>query len=180
MRHHTRRGMSLLEVVIAIAMLAAMSTIILGSITFMQRGARRDDRRLEAAEVAHRLITQTLVNKDELPDSSLPIQHGANLYYFRSIENVIVIEDEEGGPANVSTIRGEQADISQQIRNQLHQIVIHVFPADERGNYLSAEPLVSVSRVYNIMKGDDSVVIQRILEYVGQEQEKGRSTGRQR
>ena len=176
----TRRGMTLLEVVISIVMLASLGSIILGSITFMERAARREHRRLEATEVAHRLITQALVNQDQLPDESLPIEHGVNLYYFKLIPHVIVIEDEGGdGPTATRTIRGDSADLSQQIRNQLHQVVVHVYPADQHGNYLTTEPTVTLSRVYNIMKGDEDVVFKRIVGIINQEQQRGRSTGRE-
>ena len=175
MNRFTRRGMSLLEVVVAIAMLGALGTVVLSSIMFMEKSARRADRKLEAIEVAHRIVTQALVHADELPDDSLPIQHGANLYYFRLQENIIVLEAEgDEGPIESESIRQRDAGIAEQIKNQLHQIVVSVPPADPQGNLTSAQPLVTVSRVYNIMKGDEDEVISRILGMVTQEQSRGR------
>ncbi len=170
--------MSLLEVVIAIAMLGTLGAVLLSAIMFMEKSARRSDRRLEAIEVAHRIVTQALVNRQELPDDKLPIQHGDNLYYFRLQHNIIVLEaEDEQGPIESESIRQRDAGIAQQIKNKLHQIVVQVLPADPQGNLTSAQPLVTVSRVYDIMKGDEKEVIQRIFDIVEQEQQRGRSRG---
>ncbi|MEQ8850851.1 MAG: type II secretion system protein [Phycisphaerales bacterium] len=164
-----RRGLTLLEVVLSILMLAIISASVLSAISYMQSKTVMEKHRLNAVEVAHRVIAQQLDNPDLVPDESLPIQQGDSLYYYRMVPQVIMQGDEDAGSADVlEGVRRADVSASDQLRHRLHQLVVHVYASDEEGRIDQSEPLATVVRVYNLLKGDQEVVIDRIVDIVNQ------------
>ena len=170
--------MTLLEVVVSIVMLAGVTATVLAAISHMEGVARKHKHELNAVEVAHRIIAQKLDKSDLLPPENLPIQQGDSLYYYKLFDEVIVIGETESGNAEFDSIRSDDADVNEQIKNRLHQVIVHVFPADEMGRQTSVEPIVTVVRFYDILKGDDDEVLKRILDIIDQGSGRGRSNNR--
>src|SRR3954449_2886793 len=80
MRHHPtmRRGMTFLEIVVATAMMGVVSAAIFGVFGFITGEQWREQRRLDATEVANRLILQYLDNPTGLPDPHKTLDYGGS------------------------------------------------------------------------------------------------------
>src|SRR5690606_193583 len=63
-RRGVRDGLTLLEVVVATAMLATLGVAVMGAISFMQYYNQQSRYRLDGMEVAHRLVTQYIDDRD--------------------------------------------------------------------------------------------------------------------
>lgn len=94
-----RRGMSFLEVVVALAilsMIAATSMSAISSITGQARAARQ---RMAAMELANRLVLQYMDDPTRMPRAELPIEYAQERYRWRlhegSVSMVPVIAPEE-------------------------------------------------------------------------------------
>lgn len=74
--HGTRGGMTLLELVLAVALLGVVAASVAGLFGFVTSTQLRERQRLAAAEVAHRLVLSYLDDPTALPDPSLPVEYG--------------------------------------------------------------------------------------------------------
>ena len=73
---HDAAGLTFLEVVISLAILAATVATMVSGYGAMERMALRDQDRLNAAEVAHQLILNYLYDPNSLPPDSQPLEQG--------------------------------------------------------------------------------------------------------
>lgn len=75
--------MTLLEVVLAVVLLALIASAALSTVTLCITLSLDDQKTLAAHEVAHKLILQYLDNKKAMPSPALPIEYGAGRFTFR-------------------------------------------------------------------------------------------------
>lgn len=85
----TRRGLTLIETVLAAAMLAMVAAGVFGAISSMVASQDRQQQRLGAAEVCNRLILQYLDDKEGMPDPNLPVAYADRRYRWTSKEEAI-------------------------------------------------------------------------------------------
>jgi prepilin-type N-terminal cleavage/methylation domain-containing protein len=71
-----RRGLTLLEVVFAVALLAVVAATATSVLGFVAAAQLRERQRLAATEVAHRLVLNYLDDPTEMPDPSRPVEYG--------------------------------------------------------------------------------------------------------
>lgn len=74
-----RRGMTLLETVLAVAMMAMVSAAMFQIFDTVTRASIRQERRLAASELANRLILIYLDDPDAMPPKAQPLAYGDDL-----------------------------------------------------------------------------------------------------
>lgn len=165
----SRRGLTFIEVVVATGILAGLATMIVGTLSFMENATLRQKHRLNATEVAHRVICQFLDDPDKLPDKNLPIQQGEHLYRFILRDEILVTEDSgteglrQGQGRNVT-----QMDPQEQLRSMLGRVTVQVY-LDEPDNPIATDaPMAELVRVYGTLSlADEDAIMKRLLELVG-------------
>lgn len=160
-------GLTLLEVVVATAMLATLASAVLGAMTFMESYHARTRHRLDAMEVGHRLVTQYIDNQDLMPPQNLPIQQGDRLYRWTLREEILVREENDTGLRK--RIGKNAADVSamDQIPEMLNRLTVMVYLDDAEDPRAAVEPAAQLVRIYSpIFSGDQEEVLKRIIKLV--------------
>ena len=79
-RRWSRRGISLIEVIMASVLLAVIASAVVGGITTVIAADSRNQQKLESLELANRLLLQFLDDKDALPKQETHITQGRGVY----------------------------------------------------------------------------------------------------
>ncbi len=175
--HH--RGLTFLEVVVSLALLATLASSILGAISFMETAGARARFRLDATEVAHRLITQYIDNQALMPPDNLPIQQGDHLYRWTLREEILAREEGPGSLARRSGRIASQMTAMEQIPEMLNRLTLEVYLDDPDDPLSHARPIARLNRIYSpITTGDPDEVRARILKLVGQANEESAQSTR--
>lgn len=177
------RGLTLLEVVAATALLSGLASIVVGAVSFMESSSARQRHRLQAMEVAHRIVAQYIDNPKLLPDESLPIQHGESYYKYTIQEDVLVQEQEAGSKIRRATAqRKANLSIEQALPQMLNRIIIHVYVDDPENPALdTSRPAAELVRIFDPIQGrPEDVVLEDLLKLVerAQREEAQRGGGR--
>lgn len=93
----SRRGSTLLEVLLASVILGLVAVSITSAITFVARTDLMQQRRLGAYELANRLLLQYLDDRKQLPSQAVPYDDGRFLYRWELVEESLKYEQLEGG-----------------------------------------------------------------------------------
>lgn len=173
----------MLEVVVATAMLATLASAVLGAMSFMESYNAHSSRRLNAMEVAHRLVTQYIDNQELMPPNHLPIQQGDRLYRWTLREEILVRDEAQAGlRKHVGKVASNMRAMDQ-IPEMLNRLTVTVYIQDPEDPLASARPLAELVRIYSpIFSGDPDEALKRILRLVEQvqleqEEEAGRRPG---
>lgn len=169
-----RRGLTLLEVVAATALLAGLASIVLGAIGYMETSAARERHRLQAMEVAHRIVAQYIDNPKLLPDESLPIQQGESYYRYAIQEDVLVQEQGAEGAIRKRTAKRKQdLSVEEALPQMLNRITIRVFLDDPSSPVLDASrPAAELVRIFDPIQGrPEDVVLEELLQMVQRAQQ---------
>lgn len=169
------RGLTFVEVVAALLMLALVAVTVLGGLSFLDSAAARDRYRLAATEVAHRVILQYMDNPAALPDPRLPYEfdepYPATRYRWILREEFLAAEGDERGPgarrrrAKVT----EGASMDELFKSHLYQVTVEVYLFDDAQALVSlSEPLAKLSRIYNYIndRSDPERTKDRLLKLV--------------
>lgn len=145
------RGMTFIEVIAAIALLALVSTLVLSGLSFIESASARDRYRLAATEVAHRVILQYM-DDPTLLEPRKPYQYGDTNY--RWILRAEILADESNDKsASISRRTAKVTDsvsIDESFKNPIHQVTISVYLWDDDEALVSNdEPLGRLTRIYN-------------------------------
>jgi len=150
-RFASRRGVTLLEVVAATALLAIVATAAFSVFAYIANVQLRDRQRLAAAELAGRLILQYLDDFREMPSPSQPIRYGppGAETWFQWDMRVVPVEVSEriSNPEKQEARRTRQASMNM---NRLKQVRIRVWLAPESGGSYSpdgAAPEFTITRL---------------------------------
>ncbi len=169
-------GLTFIEVVVSIAMLSVLSAALMGSLSFMETASARERHRLNATEVAHRVIAQDLDNTDEpVIKENRPIQQGDSVYRWSLDEEVLVQEDT--GARNRGRRVGKKAETltaEEQLPAMLNRITVRVYLDDEdqpRTDLDTSRPMAEMVRIFNPISGrPEEEVLRRLLKLVEQAQ----------
>ncbi len=167
------QGLTFIEVVVSVAMLALISAALMGSLSFMETAAARERHRLHATEVAHRVIAQYLDNSEEpVIKENLPIQQGDSVYRWTLEEEVLVQEDT--GAKNLGRRVGKAVGTltaEEQLPAMLNRITVRVWLADETPHLDTVEPMAEMVRIFNPISGrPEEEVLRTLLKLVEQAQ----------
>ncbi len=90
-----RRGLSLVEVVVAMAILGLAAAVMVSSFSFVQGALRRQETRLAAAELANRLVLQFLDDPELIiKQAGRPISYGHDEYRWDVRRGDVRIEND--------------------------------------------------------------------------------------
>lgn len=149
----SRRGMTLLEVLAATAMLSLIAGVMALTISFVVGSQRRSERLLAASEIANRLLLMYLDDKSAMPTESLPIAYGNDDYRYRLAESQVqVVESPQ-----VREVKRELSRQSPIRTDRMRQIAVTVWLAEDSGGSREFDPLVpsrTLIRLYDPLAVD--------------------------
>lgn len=131
------RGMTLLEVVLAIATVALLASTVLGAVTYMHQVEIRQTHQLATAELANRMMLQYLDDKSAMPSPITPLEYGAHRYRWSLSESPVgfeAIEVQDNTPAQSG--RTPRNAIPPERRYKL--VTVRVWLSEESGGSLQA------------------------------------------
>lgn len=131
----SRPGVTFLESVLGVVLLALVTASLAGSVSFMQRSHARIERRLGAAELANRLILQYIDDRESLPSPSLPLEYGQNLYRWSMDEQRVRFVTRGQGSAAVTGGVGSGVSL-----DRVQMVIFRVWLAPESGGSMSYSP----------------------------------------
>lgn len=153
------RGVTFLEVLFSSALLSVAAATITGAFATVERLATRDEKRLAAYQVAHRLILQCLDNPNQMPPDSVPqeqvVRRETVRFYYLLQESVLLKDDNAGGEATVR--RAENANLvasTDLLSSALLMLTVQIY--EEEGGRRAAEPIATLSRVKDLLGDADS------------------------
>ncbi|HZW07007.1 MAG TPA: hypothetical protein VFF65_07775 [Phycisphaerales bacterium] len=145
-RRPAPRGVALVEVVAASALLAITASAVVGGLATVAGADARNHQRLESLELANRLLLQYIDDSRAMPDQALHVQQGRGLYRWRL----------GVAPAGLSTPGGSLIDLpasgpGAQALDKLNLLTVAVYTAvpDGAGGYTDGERLCSLARVHH-------------------------------
>lgn len=139
-----RRGLTFIETVCAVALLGIVAATVFGAFGSIMGQQERQQHRLNAMEVANRLILQYLDDKDTMPQAGLPLAYGDSRYRWDIRE--IPVRLEQARP-EVAEERAANAPLSV---DRMQGLAVRVWLSEESGG--SAEfnervPAVALTRL---------------------------------
>lgn len=148
----SRRGLTFIEVVLAAGLLGAISASILAAFTAVQRQSFLDQERLNAVELAHRLIlTYIKLGPSYMPHTGEDQRQGKGLYRY-SIGTAVLVEEKDS-PEGVTVRRAEpvgRVTQNEALAAGLVYITVKVYPSPNQGVGLNPDvALATIARVYD-------------------------------
>lgn len=132
-RTPTRRGLTMLEVVLASVLMAMIATTLVAGLGYVHTAHRRQQMLLGAAEVANRIVLQYLDDKDSLPSNSSPVAYGATgqlRYYWKLDRERVQLRAARAGAGSASRSGGVSADRLEMITVRVwHETIPNVNPS---------------------------------------------------
>lgn len=160
-----RRGLTFIEVVVATALLTSLASVVVGTVTFMESAVARQRYRLDAMEVAHRLVAQYLDDDKLLPEQNLPIQQGSAFYRYQLKEEVVMQEESDSSGLRKGRIkRQDEVSAEEALPQMLNRVTITVYLDDPSNPVIETRrPLAELSRMFNPVSGRDEDAMMRYL-----------------
>lgn len=158
----------MIEVVIALATLVTASGMILGAVSFMEGTAARNTARLEAMEVAHRVVMQYIDEPEQLKQFNRRYDYNLHTYYFELTEEVLQVDENTNiqGLTRRETQRAEDLSMQDILQSQLQQITVTVYRTDPGSpDGIAATPDAQLTRLFspiNLFERDNS----RLLDWI--------------
>ncbi len=150
--------MTFVEVIVSIGLVAGMASVVLGAVGLMENAARRDRHRLEALEVAHRVILQMVDDPAWLEGQVPRVEHSGSYYVFEVRRDIMVDEEDalgvsgEENRSRMSSMSFDDASLNQVVASQVLQVTVRVFLERADGS-VGERPLAELTRVYNPVMG---------------------------
>lgn len=140
-----RSGTTLIEVVCASVILAIAVTMIASSVAAVTMADIRARQRLEALELANRLLLQFLDDKEAMPSESAHLDSGLGTYKYKLVESPIGLSFPEGSVFEASENQ------SRKVMDQTKLVSVTVWAAtpDGVGGYIAGEQMATLARINN-------------------------------
>ena len=162
------RGFSVLEVIVAIAIIS-LTVGMIGTLTgFTAKTVERDAVHTAAAEAGHRLILQYIEDPADLKrqaERALPVRVGERLFRFTIEEQILQIDvetvfDPEAGP-QVASETANTGNLLQNLENRLRTFRVNVYSIDTAGGYEPNELILSLERTYDFLDDENLIDVLR-------------------
>ncbi len=145
-RHNpiARRGLTLLEVILAVVLLAVVASAALSISSAIIGFQIREQRTLAAAELANRLLLQYLDDENSMPSPSAPLEYGPERYRWTMSKDTVTTR--EARPDTASTA---QSNSTLKLDRIVH-VRVKVWLSEESGGDMSpdqGQPQVTLSRL---------------------------------
>lgn len=184
-RRTARRGISFLEVVFASALLATAAATIASSFDLVDNIAVRNRHRLNAYELAHRLVLQFMDDPESLPPTDLPLPMGNSTYRYILNDQVLAADQGSTGITIREGVHSAQAG-GFVGRAQARIVMVTVEVYVEEDGRRAGSPIATLTRIYDpfmfadedpeafmgnlIHMAEDEPALRPILEQVREQQ----------
>lgn len=175
-RHAARLGLTLIEVVVATATLTLTAGAIVGGMNFMAAVSERDRLRLDAIEVAHRMIQQQIEDPSLLSGQIKRAEMNGHYYSF-TLQEFVLNSDEDGkittgGRFKYKSKQSSEATGDERVKGKLNQLVARVYLDDDNTGVGGKAPLAELSRIYNWLRGDQDNLLRDLTRRFGEQLDK--------
>jgi len=139
--------MTFIEVTLAVALLALLSSTVFGAFSYLMGRQRLEQQKLGAAEVANRLMLQFLDDPDSLPAAGLAVEHGPDRYRWDQVQTPVKIKPVE--PSNPQPVAAG-ARSSNMLIDHTVQVTMRAWLSEESGGSTeldSSVPNVTITRI---------------------------------
>ncbi len=140
----TRRGLTFIEVVCAVALLAIVAATVFGAFNSVMSAQQRQQHRLNAMEVANRLILQYLDDRETMPREGLPVTYAGMFYRWDMKEVPVHLE-----PARPDVAEERSAAVPLSV-DRMQAIAVRVWLGEDSGGsheYTAEVPAVALTRL---------------------------------
>jgi hypothetical protein len=140
----SRRGLTFIETVCAVALLGIVAATMFGAFNSIIGAQKRQQHRLNAMEVANRLILQYLDDKDTMPGAGLPVEYARERYRWDLREVPVRLE---AARPEVAEERSSSTPVSV---DRMQAIAVRVWLSEESGGsleYTEVVPAVTLTRL---------------------------------
>jgi hypothetical protein len=131
-----RSGLTLLETVAAVVLLSLLAAAVLGALSNVVAQQTRQQRRVQAMELANRLMLQYLDDPNLLPSRSLPVAYGKERFRWDAAETPTRLV-----PA-LAEVAAEREQRSALIVNRIKVVTLRVWLSEESGGSMGPDDSV--------------------------------------
>ena len=138
------RGVTLLEVVLSVVLLALASSALMSTVGYVRTLNAIEEQRLACAEIGNRLLLMKLDDEQSMPSRGSPIAYNGRSYRWSIEERPIRIDARE--PARRQRVSGGTG------LGRLRQLTVRVWLSEQSGGSSSsnaAVPTVELIRLYD-------------------------------
>lgn len=165
-----RRGLTVLEVVVALAVLALVAGMVSAALSNLLATRDRGAYRLAAAEAAHRIILQYNDNTESVIGVDAPIEVSGFVFGFEASESVIDIDD-FSQTARITPTRRSRSDlgVTEVIQQRLWRVEVDILSTGD-GPLPPGDRVVSMNRTFDLLLREDidEIVIRLFQEQLDQ------------
>lgn len=168
------RGLTLLEVVLASALLAMVASTVFGAFHFMMSRQQVERQHLLASELANRLMLQYLDEKSTLPDPSLPLASSGDRFRWELRADPVILRpvEPEKPAENAQPARGMP------LLQRVKQVTVRVWLSEESGgeySFVEGLPSAKLTRLVYPMAGRNPDSFNKLLDNLRNSDSKMRS-----
>lgn len=138
-----RRGMTFIEVVVALVLLSGLAVVVLGSVQMAANLNERQRLRLEATEIAHRVVLQYIDDFELLERQPNRVEHNGTVYVFLAERYIVYPND----GTRRKPRRADEMAIEEQLQTNMQQLLVTVYR--EVDGVVDPTPLAKLERVFS-------------------------------
>jgi type II secretory pathway pseudopilin PulG len=160
-----RRGVTFLEAILGVVLLGLVTASLASAVAFMSNAQTRLERRLNAAELANRLLLQRIDDDQSLPSQSLPLEYGRDLYHWSMTQERVRFKTRVAGTDTTQGVVGGGVSL-----DRVQLVTIRVWLAPESGGSRTWDPDVPgivVTRLIDPMAFANPDSLQTLIEEPG-------------
>jgi len=165
--------MTLIEVMLAVAMLAGLAAVVSTAYDGIGRMSRLEQHKLYAEEIAHRLILNYLLDPESLPEPGERIPYADEFYFRHEIDEEMLVPQPGSDESLDRRSPQKQRDLDDETRfaSTLKMITIRVYPFDETGVGTVDSPLAVLRRIYNPVdpRRDEDILLRQLENVMGRQ-----------
>lgn len=166
-RAEQRRGMTLIEVILAVVLLGMVGATLASAAGFMGNMQRRLEQNLGAAELANRLMLQFIDDRESLPSTSLPIDYDKDQFRWTLEERPVTfnIESNSDEQSGSSTSVGSGVSLS-----RIKMVTIRVWLSADSGGSRAFEqgiPSATITRLIDPLAFSNPDSLETLLNQPG-------------
>ncbi len=140
-----RRALTLIETVAAVVLLSLLAAAVLGALSGVVAQQTRQNRRMQAMELANRLMLQYLDDPNLMPTRNMPVAYGKERYRWDVAETPVRLV-----PA-LTDVAAEQERRSALDWNRIKVITLHVWLGEESGGAMGFTEVVPSATLVRLM-----------------------------
>lgn len=161
-RPSAQLGLTFLEVVISLAMVGTIAAMITGAIGFMERAHLANRLRLDAAEVAHRVVIQQIDDDQLWKQEANRVELNGTVFEFDLNLEVLTKDESSSESRGRRNARAtNEVTFNERLVSKLHLVTARVWAVDPPQQ--SAEPLATITRVYDMLDVEGAALFGRIV-----------------